>query len=248
VRVEWPGKSENTAQPKGYVYIIFESERQVNLLLSTCVNNGENFYYKISSKRIKSKEVEVIPWNISDSNYIKSATQKLDATQTVFVGGLHGKIKSRDLAKIFDDLFDDVSFVGFDTGKMLGRIRNLEVCSYYYFFTTDKWKYPIGSARVTFNSSRSYMKAVSSKFIEIKTSKFTKKLQIDPYLIDDAICSKCKIFNGPYFCRELICFRYFCAHCWKMEHQNLQNGNHKPLTRNSKSTNDSCYLKMNGPI
>ncbi len=41
---------------------------------------------------------------------------------------------------------------------------------------TDKYKYPIGSGRVTFNSNRPYMKAVTAAFIEIKTSKFTKKV------------------------------------------------------------------------
>ncbi len=41
---------------------------------------------------------------------------------------------------------------------------------------TDKYKYPIGSGRVTFNNNRSYMKAVSAAFIEIKTTKFTKKV------------------------------------------------------------------------
>lgn len=29
IRVEWPGKDQSTTQPKGYVYIVFESEKQV---------------------------------------------------------------------------------------------------------------------------------------------------------------------------------------------------------------------------
>lgn len=41
---------------------------------------------------------------------------------------------------------------------------------------TDKYKYPIGSGRVTFDNQRSYMKAVGAAFIEIKTAKFTKKV------------------------------------------------------------------------
>lgn len=72
---------------------------------------------------------------------------------------------------------------------------------------TDKHKYPIGSGRVTFNCNRSYMKAVSSAFIEIKTAKFTKKVQVDPYL-EDSLCSACGVQHGPYYCRELSCFRY----------------------------------------
>lgn len=53
---------------------------------------------------------------------------------------------------------------------------------YISFFTgidTDKFKYPIGSARVTFSNTRSYMKAVAAAFIEIKTAKFCKKVIVD---------------------------------------------------------------------
>ena len=137
IRIEWPGKEQNAAQPKGYVYVIFESEKQVKALLQACsiqdnfsgssncestgsipslcssavsANTNGNYYYKISSKRIKEKEVEVIPWIIGDSNYIKSTNQKLDSTKTVFVGALHGKLTA--LAKIMNDLFDGVVYAG----------------------------------------------------------------------------------------------------------------------------------------
>lgn len=66
-RVEWPGKENQAAQPKGYVYIIFESEKQVRELLCACTisegndANAGNYYYKISSKRIKAKEVIIEP-------------------------------------------------------------------------------------------------------------------------------------------------------------------------------------------
>lgn len=39
-----------------------------------------------------------------------------------------------------------------------------------FFFT--------GSGRVTFNNQRSYLKAVSAAFVEIKTVKFTKKVSV----------------------------------------------------------------------
>ena len=64
-------------------------------------------------------------------------------------------------------------------------LTNLKYLSTVWYVTTllpgidtDKFKYPIGSARVTFNNHRSYMKAVSAAFIEIKTPKFTKKVQV----------------------------------------------------------------------
>lgn len=209
-RVEWPGKEQQAAQPKGYVYIIFESDKQVKALLSACVlqvddsHSGSNYFFKISSRRIKSKDVsiarynlaflliillpaqvEVIPWIIADSNFVRSSSQKLDPTKTVFVGALHGKLTAEGLATIMDDLFDGVLYAGIDT---------------------DKYKYPIGSGRVTFSNFRSYMKAVSAAFVEIRTSKFTKKVQVDPYL-EDALCSICGVQHGPYYCRELSCFR-----------------------------------------
>lgn len=36
--------------------------------------------------------------------------------------------------------------------------------------------FSLGSGRVTFNNQRSYLKAVSAAFVEIKTPKFTKKV------------------------------------------------------------------------
>lgn len=80
------------------------------------ISNG-NYYYEISSKRIKSKKVEVIPWIISDSNYINSNTSlntnnNSNATKTVFVGALHGKLTAENLAKIMSDLFGEVLYIG----------------------------------------------------------------------------------------------------------------------------------------
>ena len=68
---------------------------------------------------------------------------------------------------------------------------------------TDKHKYPIGSGRVTFSSSRSYMKAVAASFVEIKCPQFNKRVQVDPYL-EDALCSSCLLKQGPYFCRFVV--------------------------------------------
>lgn len=45
----------------------------------------------------------------------------------------------------------------------------------YSSLTVVVWLIP-GSGRVTFNNQRSYLKAVTAAFVEIKTTKFTKKV------------------------------------------------------------------------
>jgi len=218
VKIDWPGKEDNPPAPKGYAYLIYENERQVKTLLQNCIyhyGNGKEstWYHKITSKRLRfhSKDIQVIPWAISDSNFVLRQTTKLDPQKTIFVGALHGMINAEGLAHIMHELFGGVVYAGIDT---------------------DRNKYPIGSARVTFNNHKSYMKAVSAEFIEIRTSKFTKKVQVDPYL-EDATCSVCGLQQGPYFCRSLSCFRYFCRTCFEIQHAGEAFQSHRPITRNA---------------
>ncbi|KAK3928821.1 Cytoplasmic polyadenylation element-binding protein 1-A [Frankliniella fusca] len=225
IRVEWPvSKQPGVPAPKGYAYIIMECEKQVKALLRSCRSNfssgGGNWYFKISSKRMKAKDVQVIPWMISDTNWVRSPSQKLDPEKTVFVGGLHGMLSAHGLAVIMNDLFDGVVYAGIDT---------------------DKFKYPIGSARVTFNNNRSFFKAINARYVLIKTDQFSKKVQLLPYL-EDSPCSICLVQHGPYFCRESSCFRYFCHSCWEWIHNAQGNlATHKHLTRSTKSVQ---FLEM----
>ncbi|CAG2198175.1 CPEB [Mytilus edulis] len=218
-KIEWPGKD-------GYVYLLFESEKGVRGLLQDCTHDfsSGDYYYKISSRRMRAKEVQVIPWVLSDSNYVRQPSQRLDSNKTVFVGALHGMMNAEALGCIMNDLFGNVVYGGIDT---------------------DKHKYPIGSGRVTFNSKKSYMKAVQAAFVEIKTPKFTKKIQIDPYL-EDSMCSSCGIQQGPYFCREMVCFKYFCRTCWYWQHALDSLRHHKPVTRNTKTSNIIAAASING--
>jgi len=163
---------------------------------------------------MRCKEVQVIPWTIADSNYVRCPSQRLDPGKTVFVGALHGMLTAEGLAHIMNDLFGGVAYVGIDT---------------------DKYKYPIGSGRVTFNNHKSYTKAVQAAFVGIRSARFTKKIQIDPYL-ENSICSQCKVSEGPIFCRDIACFSYYCRACWKWSHSVSEFKNHRPIMRNRRET------------
>ena len=41
--------------------------------------------------------VQIIPWNVSDSNYVRFPSPRLDPKKTVFVGALHGMINAQVL-------------------------------------------------------------------------------------------------------------------------------------------------------
>jgi hypothetical protein len=44
----------------------------------------------------------VIPWVLSDSNYVRQPSQRLDSNKTVFVGALHGMMNAE--ASLWFDL------------------------------------------------------------------------------------------------------------------------------------------------
>lgn len=89
--------SDTVVSLSGYVYLTFESEKSVKGLLMNCTHDpmdAAQYYFKISSRRVRDKEVQVIPWALSDSNSIRCPSPRLDPNRTVFVGGLHGLINA----------------------------------------------------------------------------------------------------------------------------------------------------------
>ncbi|XP_054162021.1 cytoplasmic polyadenylation element-binding protein 1-like [Oppia nitens] len=204
-------RSSQNKDKAGYLYLIFESDKQVKALLNACIHdfsNGGKYYFALNNTRYRPKDIQIIPWNVNDTTYVKNPSARVDANKTVFVGALHGMLTAEGLATILEDLFGGVVYVGIDT---------------------DKYKYPIGSGRVTFQTTKSYTKAVQAAFIDVKSARFQKKVQIDPFL-EDSNCSNCRTEKGPIFCRD-VCMTYFCRNCWDGIHATEGMRGHQPIMR-----------------
>lgn len=196
IQVVWPGKevrgSNDHAPSKcGYVYIVFENQDRVKQLLRECAydhKNGGKWFYRIPTRRMPCKEVQVIPWIMADSNYVRNPSQRLDPNKTIFAGALHGMITAEALARIMNDLFGNVVYVGIDT---------------------DKQKYPIGSARIVFSSTQSYIRAIMAGFVDIKSNKFNKKVNLDGFLF---VCPVFLLFTTMINQIFIFPFRFNAIH------------------------------------
>jgi len=216
-KVEWPtsfNSKRNT--PKSFLYLIFENRASIFKLLLECTREQHGgsvtYNHQIQSNRVLFKPIQVIPWIVADSLAMYKQQTKLDNRLTVFVGALHGRLYAQALGQIFEELFGDVVYVQIDT---------------------DRYKYPIGSGRVTFGNRESYRKAIEENFVTIVAPKFTKKIQIEPY-IEEEPCGKCNMPSAPNFCKSGICMEYFCDPCWQWHHSLEGLRSHQPVKRNRK--------------
>jgi len=246
VRIEWPAENNRTRRrtnhgKSGYAYAIFDKESSVHELLLACCQQPQRnsdgrceYYLNLNSQRSasKRKSIQLIPWFTEDAQWMSA--NRHDAAMcellkddpyktTVFVGALHGMMTAYALARIFSKLFGEVDFAAIDT---------------------DRNKYPIGSGRVIFTSIHSYFSAMTANYVFIDCERFSKVIQLDPYLVDAQTCSgannqPCHQL-GKYFCRSLACWKYFCDKCWTKAHSGLHSQQpltealaHKPLMRNA---------------
>jgi cytoplasmic polyadenylation element-binding protein len=119
------------------VYVIFDNERAVKFLLGSCVydyNQGDHsFYYKVSSARMRRKEVQVIPWQLANSNFVRNGCNLQMASNTVFVGSLHGMMTAEGLAKVMEDLFGGVVAASVDTGQSCSEM-SVSYSTHFRFF------------------------------------------------------------------------------------------------------------------
>ena len=224
--IQWPklhGGHKEQHRENGFFHIVFHNAKSVCALLDSCSRHTNNsacadYFIHFETATGSRKTVEVIPWNIGDNNYALRPPQQLDSKKTIFVGNLHGTMTARYLWRLMEDLFGGAVYAGVDI---------------------DKYKYPIGSGRVTFDNSSSFLHAVSTAFVDVRTPRFLKRLQIEPHL-QYRFCSLCKTAAGDLFCRNFACFDYFCQRCWQKIHTGSM-ASHKAVTRHSKSSQPAFH-------
>ena len=118
------------------------------MLLIDCVHNMYCWTF--------ISQVQIRPWSLSDSDYVKDDAYPLDSRKTIFVGGVPRPLKASELAEIMNSKFGNVCYAGIDTDPEL--------------------KYPKGAGRVTFYSQSSYISAVSARFVQLTYADVDKKV------------------------------------------------------------------------
>ena len=96
--VDWPHKAESKSYfpPKGYAFLIFQEEKNVQDLIETCVMDDGKLYMVVSSPSMKDKPVQIRPWCLADSDFVMDGSQPLDPRKTIFVGGVPRPLKASE--------------------------------------------------------------------------------------------------------------------------------------------------------
>lgn len=216
--VDWPHKAESKSYfpPKGYAFLLFQEESSVQTLIDSCYQEEDKLYLCVSSPTIKDKPVQIRPWRLSDSDFVLDSTLMLDPRKTVFVGGVPRPLKASELATIMNNLYGGVCYAGIDTDPEL--------------------KYPKGAGRVAFSNHKSYIAAISARFVHIHHSEIEKRVEVKPYVLDDQFCdecqgSRCNNKFAPFFCANITCLSYYCESCWSTVHTQPGKEFHKPLVK-----------------
>jgi len=216
--VDWPHKTESRSYfpPKGYAFLIFQDDFSVWSLISCCSKDGDKLYYRVSSPTQTDKQVQIRPWKTNDADFNFGSAETLDGRKTIFVGGVPRPLRAVELALIMERLYGGVCYAGIDVDQDL--------------------KYPKGAGRVAFNNQRSYIAAISARYVQLKEGDINKRVEVKPYVVDDQLCDDCQGVQSnrkyaPYFCNNVTCLKYYCDACWNAYHSVMGREHHKPLTK-----------------
>uniref|UniRef100_A0A9J7Y7P1 Cytoplasmic polyadenylation element binding protein 2 n=2 Tax=Cyprinus carpio TaxID=7962 RepID=A0A9J7Y7P1_CYPCA len=232
--VDWPHKAESKSYfpPKVHYKCLFSI--QFNMQLSALLfHNGILFLFSSTLCFIFLYvvfQVQIRPWNLSDSDYVMDGSQPLDPRKTIFVGGVPRPLRAVELAMIMDRLYGGVCYAGIDTDPEL--------------------KYPKGAGRVAFSNQQSYIAAISARFVQLQHGDIDKRVEVKPYVLDDQLCDECQGARcggkfAPFFCANVTCLQYYCEFCWANIHSRAGREFHKPLVKEGADRPRQIHFRWN---
>ncbi|XP_016085603.1 cytoplasmic polyadenylation element-binding protein 3-like [Sinocyclocheilus grahami] len=203
--VDWPHKAESKSYfpPKG---------NDIDIISPAALQ----YSCRCLTAQVFRSQVQIRPWNLSDSDFVMDGSQPLDPRKTIFVGGVPRPLRAVELAMIMDRLYGGVCYAGIDTDPEL--------------------KYPKGAGRVAFSNQQSYIAAISARFVQLQHNDIDKRVEVKPYVLDDQMCDECQGARcggkfAPFFCANVTCLQYYCEYCWASIHSRAGREFHKPLVK-----------------
>ncbi|TRY94810.1 hypothetical protein DNTS_029838 [Danionella cerebrum] len=243
--VDWPHKAESKSYfpPKGYAFLLFQEETSVQALIEACLEEDGKLYlcvaFEVTFRSARAGgmifvflciQVQIRPWNLSDSDFVMDGSQPLDPRKTIFVGGVPRPLRAVELAMIMDRLYGGVCYAGIDTDPEL--------------------KYPKGAGRVAFSNQQSYIAAISARFVQLQHGDIDKRVEVKPYVLDDQLCDECQGARcggkfAPFFCANVTCLQYYCEFCWANIHSRAGREFHKPLVKEGADRPRQIHFRWN---
>uniref|UniRef100_A0A7E4W5Q0 RRM domain-containing protein n=1 Tax=Panagrellus redivivus TaxID=6233 RepID=A0A7E4W5Q0_PANRE len=186
---------DNNKGNGNHCYLVFESPDSVQAMIHCAHKRKGGLYFDFFYDG-KLEHIQVIPWYCQDLYYSNPKVQSVDrsktAFNTVFIGAIHALLTASAIAEIFEETFGTVAYAD---------------------LRCDGNSYPIGCGSVTFADTESCRKAVAMGSVDVVTSKFGRRITIDPFV---RACP-CSVPNcsqlGKVFCKD--CFNYFCLGCFQ---------------------------------
>uniref|UniRef100_A0A0M3HRB6 CEBP_ZZ domain-containing protein n=1 Tax=Ascaris lumbricoides TaxID=6252 RepID=A0A0M3HRB6_ASCLU len=189
---------------RGFAFLVFELERSVHSLVDSCQKNGEGLFFPISTPSVRNKLVQVRPWKLEDARFAPLPHAPVAPRRMVLVEGVPIPTTAGDLAIILGARYGPICLVEIQVHPCL--------------------LYPMGCARVVFNTNEGYIRAVKDVFVDLPHRNTVKRVEMRPFLMDAQICDECYGTKSSgeyasYFCGVTSCLQYFCKNCWD-EHRN----------------------------
>ncbi len=79
-------------------------------------------------------QVQIRPWNLTDSDYIMDHTQPIDPRKTIFIGGVPRPLKAAELGDIFNSRYGNVGL----TVTLSSSTQKVSECLFAYLHSCER--------------------------------------------------------------------------------------------------------------